>query len=237
MTSWALDFESRDYRFLARESGILPTLQAMVTLTNTASLASSTLGSLDDESSISQHDQDRKEMSATAMIHGWTPWSLENITEGFMQVMRRGDVNSTHYFSWGGSLPWHKGLSNWMQRMSAVKASCSFVWNWAFLCNAYLISNLPAQRPTRAMTGHTHGTRVGTSCYPHSIDSLTQRVPPRGWPARVHVRYLGATFNGIPRTEVQCAVARSCPTHGCQSEENGPRGSAQAKTIGGGIWN
>ncbi|CAM9460978.1 unnamed protein product, partial [Hapterophycus canaliculatus] len=41
MTSWALDFESRDYRFLAQDSGILPTLQAMVTLTNTASLASS----------------------------------------------------------------------------------------------------------------------------------------------------------------------------------------------------
>ncbi|CAM9591597.1 unnamed protein product, partial [Scytosiphon promiscuus] len=86
MTSWALDFESRDYHFLAQESGILPTLQAMVTLTNTASLASSTLESLDDKPPISQHDRSQKEIqTACTAIQGWTPWSLENIREGFMQ--------------------------------------------------------------------------------------------------------------------------------------------------------
>ncbi|CAM9107710.1 unnamed protein product, partial [Ectocarpus fasciculatus] len=83
MTSWALDFESRDYRFLAHKSGILPTLQAMVTLTNTASLASSSLDSLNDTSHGPQKDT-RGSKTSTG-LQSWTPWSLETVRGGFMQ--------------------------------------------------------------------------------------------------------------------------------------------------------
>lgn len=86
LTSWALDFESRDYRFLARKSGILPTLQAIVTLTNTASLASSGLDSLSETSPGLKETAARKEASTTA-LESWTPWSLDNIREGFLQVI------------------------------------------------------------------------------------------------------------------------------------------------------
>lgn len=89
MTSWALDFESRDYQFLAHKSGILPTLQAMVTLTSTASLATSGLGSLDDKSSEHQEAIGKEGSGITTALQNWTPWSLENIREGFIQVMRR----------------------------------------------------------------------------------------------------------------------------------------------------
>lgn len=85
MTGWALDFESRDYRFLAHKSGILPTLQAMVTLTNTASLASSSLDSLNDASRGPPTDRMGSKTSATA-LQSWTPWSLETVRGGFMQV-------------------------------------------------------------------------------------------------------------------------------------------------------
>lgn len=91
MTSWALDFESRDYRFLAHKSGILPTLQAMVTLTSTASLATSGLGSLNDNSAGPPQEAIGKETSAiVTALQSWTPWSLENIREGFIQVMATG---------------------------------------------------------------------------------------------------------------------------------------------------
>lgn len=85
MTSWALDFESRDYQFLAHKSGILPTLQAMVTLTNTASLASSSLDSLNDTSRGPQKDTMDSKTSVTA-LQSWTPWSLETVRSGFLQV-------------------------------------------------------------------------------------------------------------------------------------------------------
>eukprot|EP00903_Cladosiphon_okamuranus_P019656 g18070.t4 len=89
LTSWALDFESRDYRFLAHKSGILPTLQSVVTLTNTASLANSALDSLDSVSDTSpgagvNEAAASKEASTTA-LEAWTPWSLENIKGGFLQ--------------------------------------------------------------------------------------------------------------------------------------------------------
>ncbi|CAN0493354.1 unnamed protein product, partial [Ectocarpus sp. 12 AP-2014] len=84
LTSWALDFESRDYQFLARKSGILPTLQAMVTLTNTASLASSSLDSLNDTSRGPQKDTVDAKASVTA-LQSWTPWSLETVRSGFLQ--------------------------------------------------------------------------------------------------------------------------------------------------------
>ncbi len=90
LTSWALDFETRDYPFLAHESGILPTLQAMVTLTNTASLASSSLYSLNGTSPGLQDDLTGK--GATAALEGWTPWSLENIRESYMQVLQRNKL-------------------------------------------------------------------------------------------------------------------------------------------------
>lgn len=90
MTSWALDFESRDYRFLAHKSGILPTLQAMVTLTSTASLATSSLDSLNDKSPGPHKEAIGNEGSGImTALQSWTPWSLENIREGFIQVMRR----------------------------------------------------------------------------------------------------------------------------------------------------
>lgn len=90
MTSWALDFESRDYRFLAHKSGILPSLQAMVTLTSTASLTASVLGSLNDKSPGPHNQAIGKEASGImTALQSWTPWSLDNIREGFVQVMRR----------------------------------------------------------------------------------------------------------------------------------------------------
>lgn len=87
MTTWALDFESRDYRFLAHESGILPTLQAMVTLTTTADMANSALASLSDAPPEQKEYCIEREASAKA-AQRWTPWSLENIREGFIQVSR-----------------------------------------------------------------------------------------------------------------------------------------------------
>lgn len=96
MTSWALDFESRDYRFLAHKSGILPTLQAMVTLTNTASLASSSLDSLNDTSRGPQKDT-RGSKTSTG-LQSWTPWSLETVRGGFMQVRcDEGMENESYY--------------------------------------------------------------------------------------------------------------------------------------------
>lgn len=87
MTSWALDFESRDYHFLAHKSGILPTLQATVTLTNTASMATSTLARMSGFSRGPAGEVTVKKASPT--VHQrWTPWSLENIREGFIQVMQ-----------------------------------------------------------------------------------------------------------------------------------------------------
>lgn len=85
LTSWALDFESRDYRFLAHKSGILPTLQAIVTLTNTASLASSGLDSLGDASPGMKEAAATR--ASTTALESWTPWSLDNIREGFLQVL------------------------------------------------------------------------------------------------------------------------------------------------------
>lgn len=85
MTTWALDFESRDYRFLAHESGILPTLQAVVTLTNTADMANSALASLSGAPPEQKENCIEREESAMA-AQRWTPWSLENIREGFIQV-------------------------------------------------------------------------------------------------------------------------------------------------------
>lgn len=90
LTSWALDFESRDYRFLAHKSGILPTLQSVVTLTNTASLASSGLDSLDSfsdtDTAPGRKEAAARKEAATTAVESWTPWSLENIRTGFLQV-------------------------------------------------------------------------------------------------------------------------------------------------------
>lgn len=97
LTSWALDFESRDYRFLAHKSGILPTLQAIVTLTNTASMASSGLDSLDSLSDTSPGPKDAapNTESSTKALESWTPWSLDNIREGFLQViLRKHEIKS-----------------------------------------------------------------------------------------------------------------------------------------------
>lgn len=87
MTTWALDFESRDYRFLAHESGILPTLQTMVTLTTTADMANCSLASLSDARPEQKESCIEREASAKA-AQRWTPWSLENIRQGFIQVGR-----------------------------------------------------------------------------------------------------------------------------------------------------
>lgn len=89
MTSWALDFESRDYRFLVHESGILPTLQAMVTLTNTAGMASATLAGFSKANSGQKEGAIGKGAAATVR-QGWNPWSLENIREGYIQVIQPG---------------------------------------------------------------------------------------------------------------------------------------------------
>lgn len=93
LTSWALDFESRDYRFLAHKSGILPTLQSVVTLTNTASLASSSLDSLgsvsDSSPGAGMNEAVASKEASTTALEAWTPWSLENIKEGFLQVVLR----------------------------------------------------------------------------------------------------------------------------------------------------
>lgn len=86
MTSWALDFESRDYRFLAHESGILPTLQSIVTLTKTASMANSTIGSGLGNTRGRQETLDAKGQSEPKRQR-WLPWSLESIRKGFIQVM------------------------------------------------------------------------------------------------------------------------------------------------------
>lgn len=99
MTTWALDFESRDYRFLAHESGILPTLQAMVTLTNTADMANSALARLSD--APAEQNESRIERGASAKAaQRWTPWSLENIREGFIQVNRWTGGVHTWLFRW-----------------------------------------------------------------------------------------------------------------------------------------
>lgn len=84
MTSWALDFESRDHRFLAHKSGILPTLQAMVTLTNTARMAGSLSARLDPAISCPEGNSETEK--AAAWWQHWTPWSLDSIREGFVQV-------------------------------------------------------------------------------------------------------------------------------------------------------
>lgn len=115
LTSWALDFESRDYRFLAHKSGILPTLQSVVTLTNTASLASSGFDSLD---GVSDTSPGLKEVAASndaspTALEGWTPWSLENIREGFLQVIIRKR-----------EIQWHKAVASVMALALAV--SCGF---------------------------------------------------------------------------------------------------------------
>lgn len=94
MTSWALDFESRDYRFLANKSGILPTLQATVTLTNTASMASSTLARMSG-SSRGPADEATVKGASPTVHQRWTPWSLENIREGFIQVMQWKHMRQT----------------------------------------------------------------------------------------------------------------------------------------------
>lgn len=99
MTTWALDFESRDYRFLAHESGILPTLQAMVTLTNTADMANSALARLSDAPPEQKENHIEREASAKA-AQRWTPWSLENIREGFIQVNRWTGAVHTWLFRW-----------------------------------------------------------------------------------------------------------------------------------------
>lgn len=85
MTSWALDFESRDYRFLAHTSGILPTLQAMVTLTNTAAMASYALDELSPADPCPDAILERKNFVGSRQR--WTPWSLDSIREGFVQVV------------------------------------------------------------------------------------------------------------------------------------------------------
>lgn len=85
MTTWALDFESRDFRFLAQESGILPTLQAMVTLTNTAGMASSALARLGVVDNERPEEIIGQENSMPARQR-WTPWSLDSVREGFVQV-------------------------------------------------------------------------------------------------------------------------------------------------------
>lgn len=95
MTSWALDFESRDYRFLAHKSGILPTLQATVTLTNTASMASSTLARLRGFSPGPEDEATVKEASKTSRQR-WNPWSLENIREGFIQVIQSAHTRADY---------------------------------------------------------------------------------------------------------------------------------------------
>lgn len=86
MTTWALDFESRDFRFLAQESGILPTLQAMVTLTNTADMASSALTSLCSASKSTRSGASLGTQFSAVTRQRWTPWSLESVREYYMQV-------------------------------------------------------------------------------------------------------------------------------------------------------
>lgn len=109
LTSWALDFESRDYRFLAHKSSILPTLQSVVTLTNTASLASSGFDSLGSDTSagVKEAATSKEGEASTTALEGWTPWSLENIREGFLQViLRKHDRSKTSHrqYSWGASM-------------------------------------------------------------------------------------------------------------------------------------
>lgn len=88
MTTWALDFESRDYRFLAHESGILPTLQAMVTLTKTAGMATSVLAELDSNGAGKKVEASGGDvLGMDAPRKRWIPWSLETIREGFVQVI------------------------------------------------------------------------------------------------------------------------------------------------------
>lgn len=91
MTSWALDFESRDCCFLVHESGILPTLQAMVTLTNTADMARSEVSRR-----IGADTRSKNTLNGESVVSSrqqrWTPWSLDSVREGFVQVMQR--VNS-----------------------------------------------------------------------------------------------------------------------------------------------
>lgn len=105
LTSWALDFESRDYRFLAHKSGILPTLQSVVTLTNTASLASCGLDSLglsDTSPGVKEAAASKEDAASTTALEGWTPWSLENIRESFLQVNLLKHEITSH--SWGASV-------------------------------------------------------------------------------------------------------------------------------------
>lgn len=85
MTAWTLDFESRDFRFLAQDSGILPTLQAVVTLTNTSDMACSALARPSPVANDALPEEARSE-HGTQGRYRWTPWSLESVRESYLQV-------------------------------------------------------------------------------------------------------------------------------------------------------
>ncbi|CAM9363981.1 unnamed protein product [Discosporangium mesarthrocarpum] len=92
MTTWVLDFESRDYHFLARQSCILPTLQEMITITKAGSMAHEHLGELREsgEGDLGGNYCHTTNKGATAHMCkedgvSWMPWSLEGIREGFLQ--------------------------------------------------------------------------------------------------------------------------------------------------------
>lgn len=85
MTNWALDFEWRDFDFLAGGSGILPTLQSFVTITRSADMAKSSLVSASCTSS-SGDLLSRRRRPEELTAPQWTPWSLDKIRDGLIHV-------------------------------------------------------------------------------------------------------------------------------------------------------